>query len=215
MDGVIIDSEPMHLIAYQEMLMAHGIVYTDEDNREYLGKKDIVILESLKVRHGLPGSPSELVAVKEAILARLLATIDTPQPGLRRILDEARSLGLPMAVASSATLPTIELVVRNLGIGAYFHNLTSGDEVAHGKPAPDVFLLAASRLAVAPRDCLVIEDTYNGIAAAKAAGMACVAIPCQATRHQDHSQADMRLTSMEELDLHAWAAPACQQQHTS
>jgi len=203
MDGVLVDSEPCHLEAYQELLGRSGLTYTAEDNKEFLGRKDITILEILNNRYKLGSTPEDLVAEKEAILRRLLAN-SVARPGVLKVLNQAKKIGLPVAVASSATLPTIELVVDVLKIRHYFRTLTSGDEVAHGKPAPDVFLLAAERLGAEPQNCLVIEDTYNGVLAAKAAEMYCVAIPCEVTRHQDHSLADKILQSLEELDLSAW-----------
>jgi HAD superfamily hydrolase (TIGR01509 family) len=203
MDGVLVDSEPMHLRAYQEILTAYRVSYTEEDNREFLGRKDIEILQVLKERHRLSEPAEDLLREKEAILARLLAE-STPRPGLTGLLEKARARSLPMAVASSATLPTIELVVDALGIRSYFVTLTSGDEVRQGKPAPDVYLLAAERLRVEPAACLVVEDTAAGITAAKAAGMYCVAIPCKATQHQDHSHADSQLASLGEVDLDLW-----------
>lgn len=201
MDGVIVDSEPLHLLAYQELFDKHRVVYTEEENREFLGRKDIELAPVLIERKGLDYTPLELVEAKEEILARLLSEKATARPGLMQTLQLARTSGVAMAVASSATLPTIELVTETLKIRHYFHNLSSGDEVPRGKPSPDVFLLAAQRLAVEPKHCLVIEDTLNGLRAALAGGMFCVAIPCDATRHQDHSEADLRLESLEQLDL--------------
>lgn len=201
MDGVIVDSEPLHLLAYQELLGKHGVMYTEEENRQFLGRKDIEMADVLIDRHKLPHTPESLVSGKEQILARLLATRALARPGLYVLLETARSCGLLMAVASSATLPTIELVTETLKIRHYFHNLSSGDEVPNGKPAPDVFLLAAKRLGVAPSNCLVIEDTLNGLRAALAGGMFCVAIPCDATRHQDHSEADLKMQSLDELEV--------------
>ena len=96
---------------------------------------------------------------------------------------------------------TIDLVVDTLSIRSYFQFLCSGDEVTNGKPAPDIFLLAAERLAVAPESCMVIEDTFTGLTGARAAGMYCVSIPCAATAYQDHSIANLRLTSLENLSL--------------
>lgn len=206
MDGVIVESEPLHLIAYQRILAQFEVSYTALDNREFLGKKDIVVADTLIKRHGLPHSPDTFVEEKEIILADLIKTEGTARPGLHSILDMARELSLPLGVASSATMPTIQLVVDTLNIRHYFQTLTSGDEVRHGKPAPDVFLLAASRLGVAPDACLVIEDTINGVKAAKAAGMFCIAIPCETTMHQDHAEADMRLLSLDEIDLRALTA---------
>jgi beta-phosphoglucomutase-like phosphatase (HAD superfamily) len=100
-------------------------------------------------------------------------------------------------------------VVHTLGIRNYFRSLTSGDHVTNGKPAPDIFLLCAKNLGIEPAHCLVIEDTNAGIQAAKAAGMTCVAIPCPATAHQDHSQADRILSSLEELDLRSLTSASC------
>ncbi len=201
MDGVIVDSEPLHLLAYQELFHGYDISYNEEENREFLGRKDIEMAGVLIDRYTLAYTPAELVNAKEQVLARLLTEKGVARPGLYGILEAARSCGLLMAVASSATLPTIELVMDTLKIRDYFHNLSSGDEVPRGKPAPDVFLLAAERLGVHPSNCLVIEDTLNGLRAALAGGMYCIAIPCDATRHQDHSQADLRLASLEEVDL--------------
>lgn len=201
MDGVLVDSEPLHLIAFQEFFKRFEIKYSAEDNREFLGRKDIAIAEVLIGRHKLGMTPAALVEAKEEILSRLLLESAQPRPGVHNTLAALSGLSVPMAVASSATMPTIDLVTHTLNIRKHFANLTSGDEVVHGKPAPDVYLLAAKRLGVAPDKCLVVEDTINGIKAAKSAGMFCVAIPCEATAHQDHSQADLRLTSLEELPV--------------
>jgi beta-phosphoglucomutase family hydrolase len=201
MDGVIVDSEPLHLVAYQEFFSKFNIHYTEEHNREFLGCKDVAMAQILIDRLSLPETPESMVKAKESILMRLLKEEAVARPGLTYILDAAKNAGLPLAIASSATLPTINLVVDRLNIRSYFQTLTSGDEVANGKPAPDVFLLAAKRLGVEPQRCLVIEDTYNGIRAAKAAGMMCIAIPCEQTKHQDHSQADLQMCSLEEIEF--------------
>lgn len=203
MDGVIVESEPLHLIAYQRILAEHGIEYTAAHNQEFLGRKDIVIAEVLIKRHRLPHTPAAFVDKKEEILFDLIRDEGSARPGLFEILETGRQLKLPMAVASSATMPTIQLVMDTLKIRSYFHSLTSGDEVKHGKPAPDVFLLAAQRIGVEPEACLVIEDTLAGVSAAKSAGMRCIAIPCETTMHQDHSAADARLMSLAEVDLAA------------
>lgn len=208
MDGVLIDSEPLHLLAYQELFGGYGIAHTEDDNKEFIGRKDLEMAQTLIERHKLPLAPLQLVKSKEQILARLIKNGLVTRPGVMRILQKAQESRLPVGVASSATLPTIELVIETLDIGRYFQTLTSGDEVANGKPAPDVFLLAAQRMAVEPGNCLVIEDSYNGICAAKAAGMNCVAVPCQATRHQDHTKADKILDNLESLNLDEWCCQA-------
>lgn len=208
MDGVLIDSEPLHLIAYQQFLKDFGITFSEADNRPFLGRKDVELAEHLISQHELPLDALQLVEQKEEILARLFSEKLKPMPGVVKILQKAQSISLPCAVASSATLPTIKKVTENLDIARYFQTLTSGDEVPHGKPAPDVYLLAAERIDVLPINCLVIEDSFNGILAAKAAGMKCIAIPCPTTRHQDHSKADKILGTLESLHLDDWCKPA-------
>ena len=204
MDGVIVDSEPLHLLAYQELFQGFNISYSEEINREFLGCKDLYMAEVLIGRYKLDLTPPNMVLRKEEILTRMLKESATARPGLYKILERAKAHNLPCAVASSATLATIGVVVDCLKIRQYFQILTSGEEVEHGKPAPDVFLLAAERLGVEPRHCLVIEDTYNGIKAAKAANMYCIAIPCEQTLHQDHSAADLNLTSLDEINLQSY-----------
>lgn len=206
MDGVIVDSEPLHLLAYQELFGGFRLPYTAEQNSEFLGCKDLHMCEILIERHQLPLNAPDMVLQKEEILTRLLQTQAAARPGLFEILQKAKALNIPRAIASSATLATINVVVDVLKIRDYFQTLTSGEEVQHGKPAPDVFLLAAKRLGLLPQHCLVIEDTYNGIKAAKAAGMFCVAIPCAETKHQDHSLADLNLESLLEIELHKMIA---------
>lgn len=208
MDGVLIDSEPLHLKAYQETLKDFGITFTEQDNRPFLGRVDLELAEHLVSRHQLPINALQLVDNKEENLARLFSSQLVPMPGVIEVLEHAQRLSIACAVASSATLPTIELITQRLSISRYFQTLTSGDEVPHGKPAPDVYLLAATRIGVLPINCLVIEDSFNGVLAAKAAGMKCIAIPCPTTRHQDHTKADKILGTLESLNLDEWCKPA-------
>jgi HAD superfamily hydrolase (TIGR01509 family) len=208
MDGVLIDSEPLHLQAYQEFLKGFGITFSEADNRPFIGRTDLELAEHLISQHALPLDALQLVEKKEEILARSFSTHLKPMPGVIKILLAAQAISLPCAVASSATLPTIKKVTETLDIARYFQTLTSGDEVAHGKPAPDVYLLAAERIGVLPINCLVIEDSFNGVLAAKAAGMKCIAIPCPTTQHQDHTKADKILGTLESLNLDDWCKPA-------
>jgi beta-phosphoglucomutase family hydrolase len=205
MDGVLVDSEPLHLRSYQTVLSDYGIKYTEADNQEFLGRKDYDCAAALIARFQLPVSAAQILSRKEEVLAELFQQTTEARPGVKRILAIASQLGLRLAVASMATSRAINIVVENLGIKQYFQTLTSGEEVQNGKPAPDIFQLAAKRLGISANNCLVIEDTINGIRAAKSAGMQCVAIPCQATQYQDHSEADLRLTSLNELNISRWA----------
>jgi beta-phosphoglucomutase family hydrolase len=201
MDGVLVDSEPLHLLAMTRFLEQFGIEYSEKENQEFLGRKDLYIAQVLIDRCSLKMTARELVDGKEKILDEIMHSSSAARPGVYEILEAAKQASIPAAVASSATVQAIQTVMKILDIGKYFSAFTSGDEVEHSKPAPDIFLLAASKLGVAAENCLVIEDTLNGLKAAKAAGMYSISIPCDATAHQDHSIADLRLSSLEQVQL--------------
>jgi HAD superfamily hydrolase (TIGR01509 family) len=129
-----------------------------------------------------------------------------PLAGVPVVLRELRSRGYRLALASSAEPELIATNVASLGLAPMLEATVSGTEVARGKPAPDVFLETARRLGVAPAACLVVEDSRNGLLAAKAAGMACAVVPCGYTLDQDFHEADHRLGRLDEL-LAVLAAP--------
>ncbi len=201
MDGTLSDTEPLHQLAYQQWLARFNVDFSEEDYRQFLGATDRVICETLIDSHKLPVSAEQMMLEKEELVLDLLRSQATPRPGVTAVLAAARRYKLKMAVASSSALATIELVLDTLQIRHQFDQLASGEEVEHSKPAPDVFLLAAKRLGVAPETCLVIEDSINGILAAKAAGMKCLAVACESTRYQDHSTADIVLESHEQISI--------------
>ena len=99
------------------------------------------------------------------------------KPGLKELLSYLEDLGMPRIVASSSPRTMVELNLQTTGTARYFHDVVSGTEVAHSKPAPDTFLLAAQKLRLAPKDCLVLEDSFNGIRAGRAAGCVTVMVP--------------------------------------
>jgi HAD superfamily hydrolase (TIGR01509 family) len=120
-------------------------------------------------------------------------------PGVPEVLGRLRADGYPLALASSAELRVIHANLAALALAPLFAAVVSGTQVARGKPAPDVFVAAAERLAVPPGGCLVVEDSRNGLLAAKAAGMRCAVVPCAHTRHQDFREADHRLATLADL----------------
>ena len=120
-------------------------------------------------------------------------------PGCRRSPSGFREAGLRLGLVSASARPVIDAILETVGLGGAFETVVSGDEVARGKPAPDGYLMAARRLAVDPERCFVVEDTRNGVLAAKAAGMTVAAVPGPATSHEDFSPADLVLPSLEAL----------------
>jgi HAD superfamily hydrolase (TIGR01509 family) len=199
MDGVLVDSEPLGMEAMREVMARHGIAYTEADNEDFLGRTTLEECRILRERHGLAPSAEELTRMYVDLLVGLISERPRPMPGVPGVLSRLRPMAHRMALASSADPLVIATNVKALDLSRFFDAVVSGTEVRRGKPAPDVFLETARRLDVSPRGCLVIEDSRNGLLAAKAAGMTCAVIPCGATRHQDFREADHRLTSLLEL----------------
>lgn len=193
MDGVLVDSEAMHLDVTCRLLAEYGIRFEATD--EFLGCTDLDMYTVLVPRYGLPHDAATLAARQVAMTVHHAAGV-RPMPGVPAVPRALVADGYRVAVASSASPPIIRAQLAAVGIGHDFEALVSGVEVPRGKPAPDVFLEAARRLGVAPARCLVVEDSRNGLLAAKAAGMACAVVPCHATRHQDFGVADWRFESL-------------------
>lgn len=199
MDGVLLDSEPLHFRAIQEIFTSRNATFTEQDNRTFFGATDAELFRILRILHNLEPSTEALVREKTEILLRLVGADPRPLPGVPEVPRRLKARGLALAVASSSVRPLIDAALPTLGLGDCFDAIVSGEELVRGKPAPDIYLLAARRLGVPPSACLAVEDSQNGVLAAKAAQMACVAIPCPATRDQDLSEADLVLASLKAL----------------
>ena len=176
MDGVIVDSEPLHERAFREVLdeigfgRNHGIDFAD-----YYGKSDLVVWRDFVARHR-PAQPlEELLTRKEERFAALLRREDPIFVGLPELLEKL-SGRLPLGLASGSRHPTINAVLALRGLRRFFRAIVSSEDVQHGKPAPDIFLRTARMLGVAPQECCVIEDSAAGVDAALAAEMTVIAI---------------------------------------
>lgn len=199
MDGILLDSEPLHLLAWQHVLNEFGITYGAADHKNFLGRKDISMAEELVERFSLDIAPLELMQRKQSCYLQEMKAAAIPRDGLLRLLQTCVDNQISRALASSATEATVAGTLVALGLREWFDVVVSGDDVRSGKPAPDIFLLAAEKLNKEPAECVVIEDTRNGLLAAVAAGMRCVSAPCESTLHEDHSLADTRVMSLVEI----------------
>jgi HAD superfamily hydrolase (TIGR01509 family) len=196
LDGVVVDSEPTHERANAEWLASLGAVLVPDLAEAMMGRRVRDLTDVIARRAGLP--PEEAFAGREAVFWRMLGERALPpMPGLRPALARLAGAGLPLAVASSGTRAYVEHVLAGLGVADAFAAVVSSEEVADGKPAPDVYLLAAERLGADPADCVAVEDAPHGIAAARAAGMRVVAVPHARTEALDLSRADMVVPDLE------------------
>jgi HAD superfamily hydrolase (TIGR01509 family) len=199
MDGVLVDSEPMHVDAMREVLRPLGLAYTDADNARYFGFTDPEVFRDLNARLGLSLDEVEMTRRRAGIIVRLTRERDLAMDGVRDVLPRLAAAGYRLALASSSAPEIIAATLDTLGVRRLFAVELSGLAVGRGKPAPDIFLEAARRLGLPPARCVVVEDSRNGLLAAKAAAMACVVIPCAATRAQDFTGADWRCSSLSDL----------------
>ena len=174
-DGVLVDSEELAWRAWRQVLEGHGITLTDEDMAMLTGRTDREAHAHFSNRGELPDHArfwEELADVTYRLFDRhLLAFEDASDT-----LDALQMRGATMAVASSSPRGRLDRSLAATGLRSYFEFVIGGDEVAHGKPAPDLFLAAASGLGVEPAACLAVEDSPAGILAAQAAGMTVIAV---------------------------------------
>jgi HAD superfamily hydrolase (TIGR01509 family) len=200
LDGVLVDSEERWVRAKESLVRETGGHWKPEAAHAMLGMSSPEWSRYLHEELGVPLSPEEINA---AVLARILEDYRSDLP----LIDGARDAVLrlaerwPLGLASSSNREVIDAVLEAAGLADAFAVTVSSEEVDRGKPAPDVYLEAASRLGVAPGDAAAVEDSTNGLLAARAAGMAVVAIPNRAFPPSEEAlaAADVVLDSIAEL----------------
>ncbi len=182
-DGVIADSEPLHLRAYQTVLSADGIdLRKDDYYARYLGYDDVGLFQALAKDQGLALTAEtidRLVEAKSHVVNEMLSSAAILFPGAADCVKMFAG-HVPLAVASGALEPEIETVLNGAGLRQYFAAIASASDGVRGKPAPDLYLLAMAkirhRVAVDPASCIAIEDSHWGLAAAREAGLRCIAV---------------------------------------
>lgn len=190
MDGVIIDSEPRHERAFMDVFeqmgygQTHGIQF-----EHYLGRSDRAVWVDFIAKHNPKWTLDELTAWKQNHLIEIIRREQPIFDGLPELVAKVAAL-YPMAVASGSVHRVIEEVLAMKSLRRFFPVVVSVQDVAHGKPAPDIFLRAATLLGVEPTRCCVIEDSAAGVTAARAAGMTAIAItntlPAEKLTHAHH-----------------------------
>ncbi len=203
MDGVIVDSNPVHTQSWHVYLRGHGIEPDESLPQRMFGRHNSFIVrhyfgESLDdaetARHG---------AAKEALYRRMMK----PQirerlvPGIVQFLERHR--GAPMGVATNAERANLEFVLREAGLGHFFRARLDGDQITRPKPAPEIYLRMSQLLDTAPRNCVVFEDSHLGVEAARAAGMRVIGV---STTHESIEAADLNIDDFLSPELEPWLA---------
>jgi sugar-phosphatase len=202
MDGLLIDSEPLWRLAEVEVFNPLGVPLTDELALTTMGLRTDEVVEHWFARYSWRGpSLKEVEARVDARVIELVRERGAPLPGAREVVSLLRERGYPLAIASSSTSELIAAVVHQLGLASSFQVLQSAEHEPYGKPHPGVYIAAANALGVAPAECLAFEDSANGVIAAKAARMRCIAVPEPPVRHDRRfCIADAVLDSLNEFD---------------
>ncbi len=175
LDGVIINSADEHRRAWQRLAREEGIVMTDADFWATFGRRNDDIFATIWGELP-PERAKELADRKEMYFRELISKSAAPLPGSIELMRSLHKAGFLQALASSTPIENIRLISDILGLKRYLTVIVSGETVARGKPAPDIFLKAASELHIDPTECLVIEDAVAGVQAAHSAGMRCIAV---------------------------------------
>lgn len=200
MDGVIADSNSLHFAAWQETFAKRGITFPKEDFTKLFGTRNDFIIHSVMGEEFPERDVKIMIQEKEESFRRKARGNIKPFPGAIRLLNIIKKGNFKLGLVSSAPKENIDLVIGELNLEGIFDCIVSGHEVSESKPSPQIHLLAAERLKVAPDDCVVIEDSPLGVKAARTAGMKCLGITNTHPR-QELEEADKVVDSLENVDL--------------
>lgn len=201
-DGVLVDTEAYSEHAYQVALAEQGIAVNPEDAERYCGLTDADILRDMQQRYHYPVNYEQFSARKRELYFET-ASVQPIRifPGAAELLSALRVSGIPVALASSAPHEKIQFNLEQSGLKPFFSHIISGEDFQRGKPDPEIFLKAAALLQIEPARCVVIEDSINGLKAARAAGMAAIGVTNTFSADKLMPYADEVVHSLESLSI--------------
>lgn len=203
MDGVLIDSEPLHFESDRRTLAEVGVALTFEDMKRFIGVPDHETYAVLVKEHNIDASVEELL-VRQVVHKEKIFQEETLEPmeGLVELLEFLRERHWPLAVASSSKRAFIEKILTRLNIRSFFSAVVGGDEIKRGKPDPEIFLAAATLLGKEAKECMVVEDSTHGVAAGRKAGMYVYGLINPNSGDQNLEQAHAIVASLKEVQIH-------------
>ena len=202
MDGVIVDTEPVHRYAYFQHFSELNIEVTEELFTSFTGNSTRNVFQRVKTIFNLEDDVEELILRKRSLFNDSFDHKEDLEllEGVEKLIKDLHQNGMQLILASSASKVTIERVFRRFGLYPYFTHIVSGEDFPKSKPHPAIFEFAAS-LSITPKEnCIVIEDSTNGVLAAKAAGIFCVGYNSIHSKLQDLSKADTVINHFDELN---------------
>ncbi|PNQ72971.1 ABC transporter ATP-binding protein [Hanstruepera neustonica] len=201
MDGVIVDTEPLHHKAYFGMFDSVKIDVTEEHYQTFTGQSTINVCKHLCDHFSIQKNPEELVQIKRDIFKELFISDSSLKmlDGVFDLIKDYYENELTLVLASSASMQTINNVFDRFDLDKYFKGKLSGADLKASKPHPEIFLKAAQTAGFETKNCMVIEDSTNGIQAANSAGIFCVGFKSPHSKNQDYSKADKIISNFNEI----------------
>ena len=202
MDGVIIDSEPLHYEVNKEIFSEFDIEVSEKEYNSYIGTANKEMWDMIVEKHNLDKNAGELTNLQQKKNLEHIKNDEVKlMANVKSLLNELKYSELKLALGSSSPKKLINEVISNFDLGNYFKIVRSGENVENGKPAPDLFLKISKELKIKPENILVIEDSHNGVKAAKKAGMNCIGFSNDNSGNQDLSIADLIIEDFSKLTL--------------
>ena len=192
MDGVVLDSEPIHGKVVEQIFIKYEIDISKEEHEAFIGGTSYAMWSALADQFNLSVTPEQLLAEDQEKYLEKLSSMNSLQPieGVQQLMELATLEELTIGLASSATRANVDLVLKKLGLNDMISISVSGDEVNHSKPHPEIFNTAARKIDIHAAHVLVIEDSENGVEAAKKAGMRCIGYVNSNSGNQNLHSAD-------------------------
>jgi HAD superfamily hydrolase (TIGR01509 family) len=202
MDGLMFNTEDVYTAVGTELLRRRGRTFTVELKNAMMGLQPQPSFEIMIRRCNLKETWQELVAESNGLFLSLLDDYLAPMPGLRELLDALERAGIPKAIATSSSRELLDACLKPFKMRERFQFILAAEDIAQGKPHPEIYLTAARRFGVAAAEMMVLEDSQNGCRAAAAAGAFAVAIPTEHSREHDFRMASLVVDSLTDPRLY-------------
>jgi len=201
MDGVIVDSEPLHIRAERDTLEPYGVEITDDELQSYMGRTPKIVLENIIQKYQLSVSIEEIYPLHRKTLMNYYREEVISIPGALDLIYRLYGSDINLALASSSDIELIELVLDKFSLNSFFKVVVSGENVARAKPCPDIFLEVLKQLKCQAQECVVIEDSRAGVRAAKAAMIPCVGFRSPNSKNQDLQEAQLIVNDLHCIEI--------------
>ncbi len=202
MDGVVVETSELDFQTDKKVFASVGIEMTKDRYHKRTGQTSRQRYEEETAAEGVKADIDAMQQLRNVEMKRVLAGLDLQvSDGFHDLVERIRSAGMRVALATSSRSVKTDMVLEKLKLKDFFDVEINGDSIQNNKPAPDVYLKALEKLELQPHEVVAVEDSETGIRSAKAAGVFCIALATELTKHQDQSRADTRVSSLKDISV--------------